>query len=344
MPLQHDGARAARLEKDVGVRYLSRMIPNRTGLSLALITAMLLPLTACGGAADPLGDANGPLTAPEAVAGVRYYRELVFVGSRGDEPLVVPFSFGAAEAGSGLERTARGWLARGATWDRFLDDAFTTSAAGGVWRLVPHANLRVAAGGPAEIEALWFQEGERRLRLELEAPTSNWNQGGDARFRLVRARLLLGPETVRGSVLEKLRVERPLDDGWPPGQDFDGLFLTSGDSIQLVLAESVGGEAAATSYAWARLPAGERAWSNAEIRWLDMRPYQEARRDLPRRWTFRIPAADIEGELEAAGYDVVLGPERAGRRAVEVRYTVRGWVYIQGEQAEIVGMIRHTQQ
>ena len=44
------------------------------------------------------------------------------------------------------------------------------------------------------------------------------------------------------------------------------------------------------------------------------------------------------------GFDVVLGPERGGRRAVEIRYSVTGWVDLQGERRDVMGTIRHTQQ
>ena len=77
---------------------------------------------------------------------------------------------------------------------------------------------------------------------------------------------------------------------------------------------------------------------------MEVRPYQEARRDIPRRWTFRIPGAAVMGEVSAVGFDVEMGPERGARRALEVRYTVEGWVEIGGERSDVTGMIRHTQQ
>jgi hypothetical protein len=318
------------------------MIKSHSAGALAFAAAVVL--SACGAPENTAADTAAAAEAIRARSLFRYNREYIFVGPGDGNPIVVPFTFRSVERGDDLERTVQAWLARGGTWERFLDEGNRTSAAGGVWRVVPHEGLRVAVGGPSEVESFHYELGERRLRLELEDPITDWSQGAESRFRLLNGWLSVGAETVPGPVLELLRVERTLDDGWPPGEDYDWLFVTSGDSIQLVVAETIGTEGPEAQYAWTRLPEGERMWPEAEVRWLEMSPYEEARRDIPRAWTFRIPSAGIEGELQAAGFDALLGPERAGRRAVEIRFTVNGWVDIQGDRREVAGMIRHTQQ
>ncbi|HEV2132129.1 MAG TPA: hypothetical protein VGR27_13535, partial [Longimicrobiaceae bacterium] len=111
-----------------------------------------------------------------------------------------------------------------------------------------------------------------------------------------------------------------------------------------LLAEASGSELPREeSFAWSYLPDGETAWDTAEIRWLEMLPFAPARRDVPVRWGYRLPAAAIEGEVWSVGYDAQVGEERAGRRAVEVRYTVEGWVSVEGERRRVLGMIRHLQ-
>jgi hypothetical protein len=152
----------------------------------------------------------------------------------------------------------------------------------------------------------------------------------------------IGSELLPGPILEVLRVERIQEDGWPPGEDFDALFLASPDSIQLVLAETLG-DREQPQFAWLRTPAGEQAFGRAQIRWLEMETYEDARRDIPRKWSFRIPDSEVRGEIEAIGYNARLGPERGGRRAVEIRYSVAGWIEIEGERHEVSGSIRHTQ-
>jgi hypothetical protein len=305
---------------------------------------LLLVIAACGDTAPPLEDpAAEPTTA--TAPNFRYNREFIFVSLRDEEPLVVPFSFASVESGEEYERTARAWLARGEIWDRFIEESWFSPQAGGVWRVVPRGNLRVNAGGPTEIETLRFESGERRLRLDLPELLTEWKGGPESRFRLLSGLLTLGAESFPGPVFEVLRVERTLDDGWPPGIDFDALFLASGDSVQLVVAETVGDEAAEPpQFAWTRTPLEERTWESAEITWLEVRAFEEARRDVPVRWSFRIPDGDIRGEVDAVGQDALLGPEREGRRAIEIRFTVTGWVEFGSERVDLAGMIRHTQQ
>jgi hypothetical protein len=277
----------------------------------------------------------------EAVPLFRYNREYIFVSAGGDPPVIAPFSLSAIDNGVELERQSQGWLARGATWDRFLDESAVTSRVGGVWRVVPQGDLRVIAGGIAEVEGLRFTRAERRLRLDLDDPVSDWNQGGETRFRLLDGRLFVGSEAISGPVLEILRVERMTEDGWPPPEELDAFFLTSGDSLQLVLAES--NAEAEPAYAWLRTSEGDQSWAGGEVTRLETRPLDDARRDIPVRWSFQLNEVGLIGEVEASGFDAVLGPERGGRRAVEVRYSVVGWLEVEDARWPVTGMIRHIQ-
>ena len=282
-----------------------------------------------------------PQAEEEPVPLFRYNREYVFISELGDPVVIAPFSLRATDNGVNLQRNSYGWLARGPTWDRFLDETSITSRVGGVWRVVPHGDLRVIAGGAAEIESLRFTRAERRLRLDLGDPRSDWNQDGGSRYRLLDGRLSIGAETLPGSVLEVLRVERMSEDGWPPPEELDMVFVTSGDSLQLLLAESAG--EIVSMLAWLRTPTGDQTWVGGEVTSLELRPYEEARRDIPIRWSFQLDDVELVGEVEASGFDALLGPERGGRRTVEVRYSVVGWVEVQDQRWPVTGMIRHTQ-
>lgn len=313
-------------------------MPDALHARLHLPILLLAALAACGGPEAPVeagegaGDGSGPT--------FRYAREYTFVGMRADTPFVVPFAFRATPAGESLDREARAWLGRGASWEQFLDESYTNAASSGVWRVLPRGSLGLAAGGPTEVEALWFRQGSRRLRLDLGAPLTEWTQGEDVRYRVDQARLTLGEESMPGVALEMLRVERADDDGAS-----DALVVASGDSLRLLVAEAMDGEGEGRGVAWMRGPEGDRAWDVAEVRWMEVEPYEEARRDIPVRWTFRVPQAGLYGQVESMGYTVVLGEERAGRRALEARYTVRGWVQRDGQvtRSKVTGMLRHQQ-
>jgi len=310
---------------------------------LPSLLPLLLLLLATSCRAEPGDGAGGAGTSAAAdTAMVRYQREYVFLGVRGESPLVAPLVFRSVLRGDSIERFAHAGLAHGPTWDPYLDLSWSSHRSSGVWRVLPHGDLRVAVGGPAEVEGFWFHQGDRNLRLELTRPVSGWNQGNTARFRLVSGRLRLGPESTPGVVLESLQILRP----GQARRDSDWLFLTSGDTLRMVLAESQPRTAGAQArgFAWAWLPGGERAWERAEVRWLEVRSYDDARRDIPLQWSFRAPEGGLQGEVSAMGMDPRVGPERPGRRAVEVRYTVEGWVEIDGRRSAVLGTVRHVQE
>ena len=313
---------------------------KRRGSARLFALIAVFAATACGSLAE---DAEEPTnTANEAdVERLRYTREFVFLGRVNGEPTIVPFSFRSVASGEEIERSAIAWLGRGATWDRFLEETHTTSAVGGVWRVVPQTDLAIIAGGPTQLEALLFERDERRLRMEISEPETPWIEAGETRFRLLEGAISLGNETTEGSLFEILDVDRILGDGWPPEQAFDALFLTSADSIQLVIAEGMDGATEDGSHAWLRTRRGEASSRSAEVRWVQVRTLENARRES---WSFRVPELELEGEVEAVGYDVVLGPERSGRRAVEIRFSVEGWYENESGRRTVVGMVRHLQQ
>ncbi len=302
--------------------------------------SLILALTACGDdATDELG-ISPPMPAAEATD-PRYVREYVYLTERAGQPLVVPFSFRSVERGDSIERTARAELAHGSTWDGFVDERWHTIRESGVWRVLPIGDLRMTVGGPTEVEALWYRRGERNLRLQMEQPLSGWHQASSARYRLMRGQLRLGPERTSGFVLESLQVHAT----GRAGRDSDLLFLSAGDSLVLVLGETLSREGAAgRGFAWAWTPASETGWERAEVRWLELRAFEEARRDIPLHWSFRVPEAAIHGEVSALGMESRVGVDRPGRRAVEIRYTVEGWIEVGEARSPVIGVVTHIQE
>lgn len=293
-------------------------------LSPLALGALLLGLGACGGAdGDALDEAPPP---------PRYVHEMVFVGVRADTPVVVPFSFSAAPGGAATARTARAWLGRGAVWERFLDERWSSPPGGGPWRILPHERLRVFAGGPTEVEGLAFARGERALRVHLLDTLSSWTRGGDGRARAFDGRLRLGGENVGGTVVELLRLER---DGGPRGEA-DGMLLTDGGSVRL-LAVAGGGE---TPSVWLSTDAGSRTADGA-VEWVAMRALRGARREVPYGWRLSAPELGLVGEVQALGHDTVR-EERGAATWTEVRYTVAGWVEVDGERKAVSGAAWHV--
>ncbi|MGH7457686.1 MAG: hypothetical protein ACREKN_01215 [Longimicrobiaceae bacterium] len=298
----------------------------RGGGLLALLFA-----ASCG--EGPGEDAAPPAATETAPAGQLYTRTFVFLGRRDGAPLVVPFSFTAVRGPEGTLRTARGWLAHGPTWDRFLDQSWQSWGQGTHWRVLPTEELRVFVGGPAELESLLFERGERTLRLDITGVAAAWTPVGPLRVRLLQGRLNLAGERVTGPVLEVQRIGSADAAGLP----FEWLFLT-GEGVEPLVAARSGGEAG-----WARLGEEERSGEQLTLEWTELRPLEEARRDIPTAWRLGVPRERVTGRVTASGFDAVLGEERRGRRAAEVFYTVEGEFTTGGDTREVYGVAHHAQ-
>jgi len=273
-----------------------------------------------------------------------YTREFLFVGERGGLPLVVPFLFSVRERDALLDREARGWLGHGTEWDAFFRERWSTPASSGVWRVLPYGDLRVLAGGPADVESLVFRRGERLLRLTPEILRSSWAPSDEIQYRIYEGRLDLAGQQTRGSVLESYRVQRGSDGSLLQTGALDWMFVTDGGSVNLLLAEAMGADDdPGKTFAWTVTTDSERSWSSAEIRWMEMLPVEQARRDVPVAWSFRVPGAGMEGEVFSLGNEMEVGPDRPGRRSVLLRHNIEGWVSLGDERVRVFGLLRHSQ-
>jgi hypothetical protein len=273
----------------------------------------------------------------------RQTREMIFVGQRGGRPLVAVFAFRTVNGSVTRSREVRGWLGHGREWETFLDERWSSGAHGSAWTIVPHGPLRVAAGGPGEIEALWFSRGGRSLRLELEEVLGEWSRGPASRLHLFSAALTVGGQTTSGPVMELLRLRRPAEDAAVTSEQF---LLTSGDSLVLMLAtgRSENGQSnGSPAIAWLRRRGEEQEWSEVHVIPRGGRPVLEARREIPRGWGILVPEAGLRGEVRPLAFSAEIGlVERTGRRGVMARYTVTGWIELDGRRVDVTGMARHV--
>lgn len=277
--------------------------------------------------------------------GWSYERGITFVTRDGAEPLAVPLGFATSPAGGHHDREARAWLARGETWDRFIDDSWTAPAAPGVWRVLPPGNLRIGAGQSGDLEWLAFQSGERRLRLQLGASPNGWYGGERERFRILAGTLTLGSESIPGHVVEEMKVRRQAPSGAAEIVS-DRLILLDARGVAVYLLHerpAAPERDDGPGTAWIYVAGRDQAAHDGVVEWVQVRTLEEGRREIPLHWSFSAPETGVSGEVTALGYDTMLGEERGGRRAVEVRYTVEGWVERRGERVEVVGVVRHQQ-
>jgi hypothetical protein len=305
-----------------------------------IMLAVLVALATSAACGDSSPAPQSQTAAPEYNPWL-YEREYLFLGDRAGAPLAVPIAFSARRLADGIDRGVRGWLAHGEVWDGFLDEAWESTASDDVWRVLPRGPLRIAAGGPSGIESLWLEAGERRLFIELGAPSTGWLGTDRHRFRLLDATLTLGQEELRGTVLEEMQTRRALADR-EGSSTAERILLTAGDSLVIFLVEQPGTDAAPA--AWLLSTGEEHAPRAAVLRWTEGRTVEAARRDIPLAWRFEVPGADITGELGAIGEFVEVGvEERGGRRPLAARYTVSGWIARRGDTTDVAGTVRHEQ-
>ena len=277
---------------------------------------------------------------PGALPGRVYERAVVFVTSVGDSTLIVPWIFNARTKPGGVDRVARAWLSRGGAWEEFLQESWETPPTRVPWRLHPRGQLRLVVGEGESLEALLFEEGPRRLEVQMGATRAQWNGSQGETFLVVEGAAVLADRRLPGLVLDLARAHR--GESPPPG---DWMFLTAGDSVQLVLSGTdvpVGGTA---SYeGWARLPdASEIPWRDITIAWTETRAFEKARREVPVRWTVSTANREMAADLEVRTAHIEAGEGEGPLLPVDALFEVAGNLRIGNVTYPLRGLVRHIQ-
>ena len=119
------------------------------------------------------------------------------------------------------------------------------------------------------------------------------------------------------------------------GEELQILLVGGGD---LVLLHSHEKESAGErNSGWMQRDGEVRTWASGTLRPLGERILPEARRGIPRGWRFDVPTLGASATLHATGFISEIGAERTGRRGVEVRYTLEGWLTLDGSRVPVRG-------
>jgi len=309
-------------------------------------TSLLLLGLLCGCSPSEEPPREGTVVAEDTLTTQRnfqprsYERHIVFLTFQGDSTLLVPWSFTARTRPDGVERRARGWLARGNSWDPFFSEEWKDPPNAAPWRVLPHGPLRLIVGLGDALETIIFQEGTRNLEITLGELLVEWSGQRAQGYRVHEASVLLGDRRVEGYLLDMTRGWT--DDGDPPG---DWGILLSGDSLQVVmedLAPSSNPEGGAFSL-WARVEFLERRWQGVRLAWSEVRAFEEARRDVPLRWGIQSPEGDLSGALATVAPHLEAGTGAGPILPVDALFQVEGNLTLAGEDFPVRGFIRHLQ-
>lgn len=338
------------------VRHFLKTLDQRTGagagkildptipIGQALPALLLMLLVGCSGGRDTgAGDRDAGDQEPAPARnfqGRRYERHIVFLTTRGDSTLVVPWSFTARTRPGAVDRTIKAWLARSDTWDPFLAERWESPPTRVPWRILPRGPARLIVGEGDALERIYFEEGPRRLEVALGDLLAEWTGPRAQTFRIHEGITVLASGEVPGIILDMARAWSSEDP--TPG---DWAFLISGDSVQVVLEEQakVPGQEGGTFSGWGRVEFSDRQWQGIRLVWSETRSFEPARRDVPMAWEIQDDGTGMGGDLTAVAPFLEAEEGDGPVLPVDALYQVSGTLSLDGRAYPVQGMMRHSQ-
>lgn len=315
------------------------MFPLRRLLAAALLAGGLGSCSPKPPAADADAEAAGQPGAATVGAGRVYEHAVVFLASVGDSTLIVPWLFSARTKPGGVDRTARAWLERGGEWEPFFQESWATDPTRVPWRLHPRGPLRLVMDEGDALQAIVFEGGPRRLEVDVGATRSQWTGSQGETYLVADGAAVLADRRINGLVLDLARGRR--GDTEPPG---DWMFLTSGDSVQVVLSGTGPKGGVGPFEGWGRMKdKSEIPWRDLTVSWVETRAFEPARREVPVRWSFAAGSGDMAADLEARATHIEAGEGQGPILPVDALFEVKGTLRIGDADYPVRGLVRHVQ-
>ncbi len=311
-------------------------------LSLVVVTGAVL-LAGCGGAEDDPAEEPQTKAATEAAASFRgriYERNFVFIALSGDSAFMVPWLMSSQTRPGSVQRSARGLLARGGTWEEFYDEAWETPPTRTPWRVLPHESLRLLVGEGDALESIIFSQGQRQLELEVTGGLlMEWTGTRGQVYRLLDGAAYLSDQRLQGLLLDMSRVH-----GAEEATQGDWAFLASGDSLQVILENPAASEpdTPGAYRIWARLDFRDLQWPAVNVDWADVSAFEPARQDIPISWTISTDDEGVEGVLEVQAAHVEAIQGAGPLLPVDALFLVVGTLRVEGRTYPVRGLFRHT--
>ncbi len=332
-----------RVDDGSGADERTRIAPGGAGVLVVAALAAVGSATACTEEAVPPPEVDQPVNPVATPAPTEpdrtYERALAFRTSDADSALAVVWLFEADDFGeAGVRRRGRGLLLRGGAWDDFLEfdeDGFPSESP---WRVVPAGALRLVVGTGDRIDNVIYQEGDRLLDLELRGGGAAWTGSRGGTFGVQDAAIVMGDRAVAGQAVDLSRAWTPTE-----GPAGDWAFLTSGDSIAVVVNSARREGGAGASQGWLLRGEREILLPGLELEWSGTRAYDEARRDVPIAWRLADPAGELAGTLQVRTVRLRTGEAEGPLLPVDGVFEVSGVVTIEGDERAVEGILRHRQ-
>jgi hypothetical protein len=158
-------------------------------------------------------------------------------------------------------------------------------------------------------------------------------------YRLLEGAAYVSDQSVSGLVLDMTRVH-----GADETAQGDWAFLTSGDSLQVVLENPTAAPAGTPGNfrAWARLDFRDLQWPALTVDWAEVRGFQPARQDVPVSFTITADSDDLGGVLQVQAAQIQAGAGEGPLLPVDALFLVGGTLRIEGGSYPVRGLYRHT--
>ena len=267
-----------------------------------------------------------------------FEQSFVFANISGDSVFLVPWLVRTTSRPDGLAREARGWLARGGTWDAFYAEEWTTPPSRAPARVLPHGDLQLLVQEGDIVDGIIFDDGSRSLELALGESQASWGGPRGETVELLNGSAYLAEERSDGVVLHLARASAGTE---PPGGDW--AFVLSGDSASFVFAADVehGGEEEPIYRGWANLADRQLQWPDLYMDWTATQAFPPARRDVPASWRIWSDDPSIDGELHAVSSDIRAGVGTDPLLPVRALYEVVGEVSTNEGDFPVHGLLVH---
>ncbi len=263
-----------------------------------------------------------------------------------DSALLLPWHIRAFESDASLrwERSLR--RGQAGSWDYLLADTLDSPRTRAPWRILAGGPLQMVIEADDVLSSLILESGSREVELSPVEYLVEWSrpEGGAVRLHRGVSRVAdrLEPDLDRshdGIVLDLSRA-------WSEGQPTPGgwIFLTAGLPTQFFVEETApADDGPGTFRGWSRVAFQTRNWPTLEVEWEEVRAFERARRDIPRRWAIRSADGALDGEVEAISSHLVAGEGSGPLLPVTAYFEVTGEIRVDGELIPVRGLIRHIQ-
>jgi hypothetical protein len=299
----------------------------------------------CGCQADPTPVPSGEEVAADSArvelpVTERHERLLTFITPSADSTLSVHLAWDAKVRDDRIDRRIEGFLARSGVWERFTSSSWSTDPVRAPWRILPRRPVRVLMGTGDVLERVLYASGSRSLELIPGSTLAEWSGNGGEVIRVQEAEVVLAGRPVSGLLLD---FSRSRSGSSPPAADW-AILSSTGPRLQLVLEDPFEAGVAGRFRGWAHVDSELLQWPELEVSWIEQRPFESARRDIPAGWRIRSPDGELEGELTALpGPFLEAGGGTGPLLPVRALFEVEGELRIDGERIPVRGLWRHLQ-